>query len=355
MNLFLQTIFNQAPTFFGIDISDLSIKIVKLQKRKNLLPKLIFFNKYNMEEGIIENGLIKNETALIEILKKIMTSIQNPLIKTKYAVVSMPEQKVFIKIIQLPKLSDIELNQAIKWEAEANIPMSLDEIYLDWQIVPSLEILNHVDVLITAIPKATAESYSYVLKKAGIIPIAFELESQAISRALIKKTKEPVMIIDFGLTRTGFLIYSGEIIKFTSTMPISGNQINKIISEKLDVDIIQAEKIKFKINLTEKQGIEEVKKDILLIVDNLVDKIQETISFYNDYSVHEHESSSKISKIILCGGDSNLIGLVEYISNKLNIKTELGQIFADVSILNQNESLNYATAIGLGLREKFYF
>ena len=221
------------PKAFGLDISDLSLKIVQLKRTRNFFD-LVSFNEAEIKPGIIKAGEIKDEKALIQTLKKALASAKGKKLKTKYVVVSLPEEKAFLQVIQMPKMREEELKSAVIYEAENYIPLSIEEVYLDSQAVPpGYNHLDHFDVLITALPKRTVDPYLSSLKKAGLKPVAFEIESQAIVRALIKNevATSPLLLIDLGETRTGFIVFSGYSLRFTSSIPVSSQSFTEIISK----------------------------------------------------------------------------------------------------------------------------
>src|SRR4030042_2460072 len=150
---------------FGMDISDFSIKIAQVE-RKSKYFELKNYNRMPIPAGVIEGGLIKNKKKLIEIIKKSIKTGKGELIKTPYAVCSLPEQHAFIKMIKLPKMTLEEAKRAIKWEAEASIPFSLDEVYFGWQIIPQKRETDHLDVLINAVPKNLVNEYLGALRGA---------------------------------------------------------------------------------------------------------------------------------------------------------------------------------------------
>ena len=244
------------PERFGLDISDLSLKIVKLRKKRGALS-LASFGEAKIKPGIIKEGEIKDEKALIQILKKASVEVKGEKLKTKYVVASLPEEKAFLQVIQMPKMKEEELKSAVIYEAENYIPLPIGEVYLDSQIVPPVyNHLDHLDVLITALPKKTVNSYLFSLKEAGLKPIAFEIESQAIARALIKNeaTTSPLLLIDLGATRAGLIIFSGHSLRLTSAMPVSSQIFTEIISKSLGVDLTEAEKLKIKYGLHSRTG-----------------------------------------------------------------------------------------------------
>ncbi len=71
------------PQAFGLDISDLSLKIIKLKKRRGDLV-LASIGEGKIKPGIIEGGEIKNEEKLAETIKTVCEKVRGEELKTKY-------------------------------------------------------------------------------------------------------------------------------------------------------------------------------------------------------------------------------------------------------------------------------
>ena len=162
---------------FGLDISDLSLKIAKLEKTGDFL-KLVSFGEIEVPSGIIEEGEIRDEKSLTGIVKNSLNQIKGKRLKTKYVVASLPEEKSFLDLIQIPKVKGEELASAVRFEAENHIPLPLEEVYFDFEkIEPISSHLKYQEVLVAACPKKIVDSYLRVLKNARLQPLAFEVES----------------------------------------------------------------------------------------------------------------------------------------------------------------------------------
>jgi len=353
------------PESFGLDFSDLSLKIVKL-KKKGKFFSLASWGEIKIKPGVIEEGEIKNETALVEIIKEGLNKVKGEKLKTRNVIASLPEKKAFLQVIQMPKMKKEELKTAVLFEAENYIPIPVERVYLDFQLVaPVHDHLDHLDILIAALPKKTVDPHLSCLKKAGLFPQALEVESQSISRALIKNgvSPFPLFMIDFGRSRTSFIIFSGYSLRFTSSIPISSQKLTEAISRTLGVDLVRAEKLKLRYGLrSSKETIKNKKNSeaITPILIDLVEQIKKYISYYHTHSGHEHLSpdGEGIKKILLCGRGANLIGLADFISSELRIPVELGNPWVnilpeplkEVPELPFEESLGYTAALGLALR-----
>jgi len=352
------------PEAFGLDISDLSLKIVKLKKRGRGFD-LSSFGEVTIKPGVIKNGKIRKEDELVGAIKKGLMEVKGKRIRGKYVIASLPEERAFLQVIQMPRLSEEDLKSAVIYEAENYIPLPIEEVYLDSQIIqPVVDHLDHCDVLIAALPKTIVDPYLNSLKEAGLKPLALEIESLALVRSLIKDemTTSPFLLIDLGATKTSFIVFSGHSLRFTSSIPVSSQKLTEAISHNLKIDLNEAEKLKIEYGL-ETMGKKEggqVFEALIPPITDLVEQIKKCLDFYQTHTSHEHLSpgNQKVKKILLCGGGANLKGLIEFLSRELKIPIEMGNPWVNILKdtakgnfkLSLETSLRYTTAIGLALR-----
>jgi len=346
---------------FGIDLSDLSIKIVNLKKKGDDF-ELASFGRQEITAGLIENGEIKKESELIEIIKKSVKEVSGETLKTKYCVVSLPETESFVRLVNLPLMKKEEVAEAIKWEIEANIPLSLPEIYYDWHMLdPVAARQEHLDVLIGVLPKKTVDPYLSVLKKADLKPLAFEIESLAIARSLVPNgcCEKTLILIDLGAKKTSLVIFSGQTVYFTASLPISNSSIIATLSEKLKIDADKAKQIKIEQGLDYKNPASLVLQALSPSLNEMTEKIRDYINYYQEHlPVALGTESNTVNEIILCGGGANFSGLPEFITSKLNLAVSIGNPWVNVFKgpspnipgLPLSEALSFTTAIGLAIR-----
>ncbi len=357
---------------FGLDISNLSLKIAQIKKKEGKL-KLVSFGETKVEPGIIKNGEIIDDNKLARTIETAIRQVKGEKINTKYVIASLPEEKAFLQVIQMPKVPKEDLGSAVIYEAENYIPTALEQVYLDFQIVPPIKNhLDHYDVLIAALPKEIVNPYASSLKLAGLEPVVLEIESLAIVRALVKDelTTLPILLIDFGATRTSFIIFSGHSLRFTSSISVSSNTLTEIIMKALDVSQKKAEDLKIKHGLTGKTKANtrkiatkkeegEIFEALIPALVDLTQQIKKHLEYYQTHAGHEHLASENknVSKIILCGGGSNLKGLPELLSMELKLPVEIGNPWINIlkeeneaTELTKEQSLAYTTALGLALK-----
>lgn len=349
---------------FGLDISDLSVKAVQLKKKKRGFA-LSSFGEFQVPAGVIERGHIKKEKELADILKRIRSEVHGEKIRTPYVVASLPEEQAFLQVIQLPRMSRDELESAVRFEAENYVPYSLDTMEMDFEKVePVVDHLNHVDILLAALPKATVDSYVAALKAAGLIPLALEIESSAVARSLMQNETAPVpvLVVDLGATRTSFIVFAGYALRFTASIAVSSSQFTQSIAQALNIQVEEAEALKNEYGLAggDSASGKRVFEALVPPLTDLIEQIKKHINYYESHSGHEHLRfpAPTIQKIILCGGGANLRGLVQFLLRELHKEVSIGNPWINIlptsleelPPLSFAESLRYTTAFGLALR-----
>ncbi len=340
------------PEAFGLDISDLCLRIAKLKKTRFGLD-LVSWKEMAIEPGIIEKGEIVDEEKMIKALKELMAKVNGERIKTKYVIACLPERKAFLQVIKIPKMNPEELITAVPFEAENYIPLAIEDVYLDFQILPEPKGAN-LSVLIAAVPKEVVEPYIFCLGRAGLALKVLEVESQSIARALIRNQVSafPLLIIDFGASTTSFIIFSGHSLRFTSSINVSSFQLTQALARSLKTTLEEAEKLKIKNGFKTNNNI----KAMSPLLKDLTRESRRYINYYRD---HANGDAGIIKKVLLCGKGSNLKGLVDFISAELKLPVELANPWINilpkkvkkVPKLPFQESLGYTTALGLALRD----
>ena len=69
------------------------------------------FGEFEIRPGIIEEGEIRDQKALIEAIKLSVKKVKGEKLRTNYVVASLPEEKAFLQVIQLPIVEENELKR----------------------------------------------------------------------------------------------------------------------------------------------------------------------------------------------------------------------------------------------------
>ena len=340
-----------ATPSFGLDIGDESIKFMELVNTKNGI-RVGRHGEYLMPSGIIESGKIKNAERMEQILMKLRDEVG-----LKSVRVSLPEEQVYLFKLRLEKFGLVSIRESIELAIEEHVPITAPEAIFDYELLD--QDAKSLELQVAAIPKNVIESYLAVFKNSQIRVQSFELEAQAISRAVVKKGDlGTYMIVDFGEKRTGIFIISRGVVMFTSTLDVGGVTLNDMIVKNFKISFEEAEEMKRKYGLLRNTPNKELFSVLLNSVSILRDEVVKHFLYWHTHKDEEGENNPLISKIILCGGDSNLIGLVDYFSISIKNNVEMANVWINivntenyVPDINFKQALSFAAALGLALRD----
>lgn len=335
----------------GVDISDTSIKYMEIIFRPGG-DKLGKFGNINLPKGIIEGGKILSPEKLSEALK-ILKKKEG----FKFVRATLPEEKIYQYEVEFVPENVEDLRQSIELTLEEHIPLPPASVEFDYEIVEKTP--EKIKVLVGAVDKNTVSQYVSIFESVGITPISLELEGSALARALIKDEEETVMVVDFGSTRTGISVVNNGSTLFSTTISFGGQYLTELIAKDFGVSVQEAEIKKTKIGLSKSPENKELFGVILSGISVLRDEINKNYIYWHTHSAENGLSRKKIDKIILCGGNSNLIGLRDYLTSSLKVPIELGDPWVNldkkdsyIPEINFDESLSYAPAIGLALAQR---
>ena len=345
-------IFNPKQQAFAMQINGTSLKLLQLVTRGSTVH-LQCFAHTPLPKDVVTNDAISNSDSLASIIENTLTSPTFGHISTKRVGMIIPESKSFVRVIQIPHMSESEIENAVLFEAESYVPMPMDQVYFDWKVLEDTP--TSMSILLVAAPKDTVDSYIAVAEAAGLQPVLIEVESQSLCRVLIPDgSKETVLIVDIDSSKTNLIMVELGNLQFSSSIPIAGNTFTDTIAQALGVTKSQAEEIKKKTGISDTPEYPNIRAALLPDLKNLSEEIRNVIRFHYDHS------QEVITKLILSGGnakDKNLSEfLVEELKDMNGIKIELADPWQNITNLQKEvpldevESLRYAAMIGLAMR-----
>lgn len=335
----------------GIDISDQTIKVVRLsQNRKSLVSHHMKL----MPKGVMENGVVIDKDKMEEEIRSTLSLARISVNVKDSIIASVPETQSFLRVIEIPTMHEFEIDEAVRWEIAQHIPFGLENVYIDWQpSVPNGNVKDdsHMEVEVGAAQKKVVDPLYEIINKIGLDIAACELESQAIVRSLISrdwKAKQGILIVDIGNTGTNVIVYDYGAIRFTASLTQGVVELLK------DATPEDGKEVMNHLNEFPKWFSDRVEETIAVSADMLVRDIFGIVQFYNGI-----DAKREVKEIILTGGGSSLLGL-DAVFTKYFKTARIQRGNPWVNILSDNdiakapldlqESVRYSTAIGLALR-----
>jgi len=336
---------------FGLDIGDESVKFLELINTKNGL-RVGRHGERNIPSGIIELGKIKDPKRMEEILLALKKEIG-----LKSVRVSLPEEQVYLFKLRLGKLGLVNIRESVELALEEHVPIKAAEAVFDYELLN--QDTQSLELQIATIPGNVIGNYLTIFQNSQILVQSFELEAQAISRAVVKRGDlGTYMIVDFGKKRTGIFIISRGVVMFTSTLDVGGVMLNEMIAKNFKISFEAAEKMKREYGLERNTKEQELFSVLLNSVSILRDELVKHFLYWHTHKDEEGKNNPAIKKIILCGGDSNLIGLVDYLSVSMKSPVEMANVWINIANtenyvpdISFKQALSFAAALGLALRD----
>jgi len=354
-----------SKSVIGIDIGSSAIKVVQLKKKgsKAVLETYgaLSLGPYSSSDvGVVTN------LGAEDISRALTDAIKESNITTLTGIIAIPSSSSLIFTISLPaKVTEDQLATIVPTEARKYIPVPISEVTLDWFMIPQ-EIDNlentantvdnktptepKVEVLVVAIHNDIISRYQEILTKTNIKSESFEMEIFSNIRSSFNNDLAPVLLIDFGASKTKLSIVESGIVRVSHIVNRGSQDITKNISQALSIPFSEAEKLKRSVGL-DAIANPKVADIVGLSIDYIFSDTNSVVLGY------EKKYNKNISKVIMTGGGSLLKGLLD----RANISFHTEVVYSDPfgkteapAFLDQvlkTSGPEFAVAVGLALRQ----
>jgi type IV pilus assembly protein PilM len=338
----------------GLDIGSSSIKAVEFDWGKKT-PKLKHFGMIPLPPEAIVDGAFMDSASIVESIRSLVEGLR---IKTKKVAVSISGHSVYIKTINVPTMSEVQLEESIKWEAEQQIPFDIEDVNLDFQILDEQVSPDQMPVLVVAAKKDMINDYTAVIEEAGLQPTIVDVDVFAIENAYNLNFESPeeevVALVNIGASVMNINILKRGTSAFTRDISIGGRQITEEIQKRLKMTYEEAESLKVKGRDAGAQN-PEVEKIIQGTAEQLATEIRRSLEFFAASS-----SGGEIKKIFLSGGCAKIQMLPGLIEERISMPVEVFNPFAKIDYNPEVFDPEYikqvaplaAVGVGLALRRE---
>jgi len=334
----------------GFDISDEGVRFVEFERKPHGLV-VSRFGERTIPTGLIAEGYVNDKDKVIEIFRSLAKDIG-----TQFVRATLPEERSYIFHTSLPRAAKDAMASAIEFKIQENVPIPPVKAIFDYEIVSGgREGDSDIGVSVTVVQRSLVETYTEILKAAGLIPTAFKIASQAIARAVAPSYEgEASLVIHVGDTKTILFIVEGGIVQFSSTLKVGSATFINLIEKYFKVSRAEAEKIKRQRIFSAGQENEELLFSLASSLSVVKDEMAKLMRYWQERS--GAGNSATIAKVILSGEDAILAEVDRYLSLESPISFGIAQVWRNafsldtyIPPLSLTEALNYAAAIGLAL------
>jgi type IV pilus assembly protein PilM len=308
-------------------------------------------------EAIVD-GALMNSTAIVQALQELMSELK---VKNKEVAIGVSGHSVIIKKIQMPRMSQEELEESIQWEAEQYIPFDVKDVNIDTQILDAggNDATGQMDVLLVAAKKDMINDYTTVVSESGLQPVVVDVDAFAVQNMFSSNydvpDKETVVLINAGASVVNINIISNGITVFTRDVTIGGNQFTEEIQKQLNVSYEEAEALKIGGTRGDSDAVvpQEVERVLMSVAEQVAGEIQRSLDFYAGTAV-----DANFTKVYLSGGTAKIPALFKTIESRVGVPVEILNPFRKIDVDNRKFDPAFimevapmaAVAVGLALR-----
>ncbi len=362
----------------GVDISTNRVKLVQLEKKKN---KLFLKNyaigrvDYNLT-NFNQTGTCAVDEAVGKVLKKILANNDT---KAKEINLAIPSFTALVTVFDIYNVGEkVDLESMIRLEAEKYIPVSIEDVIYDWQIIEEEKIskdrkskkdkkikenfkknnLKNKEageggkkIMLVAIMKDISCQYEKAIGSAGLNINALEISSLSLIRSLIGRDKKNYILLDIGdkVCDINFIV-KGSLV-FHKNNNFAGNKITQSLARTLNVSEEKAEALKIEKGM--KAGMEGAGR---MVFEPFLNALTKEVSEAQK-TFEKNYPTKKIESVILSGGSSYLKGLKETLEKRFGLGVYWGNPWSKINYPEKLEKdlvrlgPSLAVAVGLAMLE----
>ena len=336
----------------GVDISSTSVKLLELSVKNGRYWVESYGLSPLIDGSVVEKNILNVEN-VADALERAM-NIANP--QSSNAAIAVPTSMVIHKVIEMDAdMTDDEREVQIRMDAEQYIPFPLDEVSLDFEVLPEkLNSPNRVNVLLVAIRTENVDSRVEVLDLVGVEPKIADVESYALERSFeVFSDTLPigvnlVGILDIGHTMTTLSVMQNGKIIYTREQVFGGKQLTQDVQNRYGLSFDEAGRAKKDRTLPD-----DYESEVLMpFLDAVVQQAARSLQFFFSSS-----QFNEIDHILLAGGNANIPGLQKLMQQKLGYRVTVANPFLQMGFSPQidlrkieNDAPSLLVACGLALR-----
>jgi type IV pilus assembly protein PilM len=344
--------FGKPKGLVGLDIGSSSVKVVELRKKGDSY-ELVNMGMEGLGQDAVVDGQIMDSFTVTTAIETIFN--QNK-IKQKNVATAVSGHSVIVKKISVNAPSELEVANAIPYEAPQYIPFAMEDVNISYQVLGPALAGPGFEVMLVAVKRDKILNHTNVLSQAGKTPMVVDIDAFALQNAFEVNYEPPpdrmIALLNIGASLMNINIMRGGVPLFTRDVSVGGNQYTDTLQKELDLSFDDAERLKAGQPVGE-VTLEQASPHIRSVSEILLLEVQKTFDFFRQTT-----SAESIQQIYVGGGSARIEGLVDLLKEEFGIPVEIMNPFQRVECNpakfppDQIEALGprMCVAVGLALR-----
>lgn len=314
-------------------------------------------------EGSVKNGSINDPPSVQENLRQ---ALRLHKISSDKVILTIKNPNVISRDVVLPTVQKGELGTMIQLEMEQYVPSLVTDYVLGFTILEQQETKSGIQAKYraVAVPKQLIQSYTTVLRDAGLKPVVIDVHANAISKLIdrnyiqskqlnsLSSPWQTAVFIDLGYDQTEVIIVNNGIVAFTRLIPFGSRQICSDLSRQQSISLIRAEEMLSKDIDLQKPDNSPAQELVRAFANRWINEVQITVQFYAGRSLEIQPEA-----MYIYGGFARLKGMTELMSRSFSVPVHYFDQFPVVRLPGKNSESSddlgqYANVIGALIRNE---
>lgn len=363
--------FGSSQTSIGLDIGSDHVRVAQV-KASASGSSLVAYGRADVPMGAVVDGEIVDTAAVSSAIKEVWRRAG---VRGKNCSVGVSNQRVIVRLIDLPFMERGELQSAIQYQAQDYIPMAVEDSILDFQIIGDYMTSadeHMMEVLLVAAHRDMIASTVAAVEGAGLKLDQIDVSSFAVVRALLGDSNE-VLPTDEGQATAVIHITSGltnitvverGVPRFNRVSSLAGGAFTQAIANVLNLGQDEADQLKRQIGLPDISGAEpevipgvdpEYTAVVHESIEREVNKFIAEVRRSLDYYLTQTAQVRTIQRILLTGSGAQLRNFASYLEKGLQAQVLVADPFERLRIGSgaqkavESDTMGAVTAVGLAL------
>src|SRR5690349_9503307 len=336
----------------GLDIGSSAIKVAQLKESKGRY----FLQKFGvkpLEPEVIVDGTVMDEGRVVSAIQELFEEAN---VKNKHVAISISGHAVIVKKISLPPMPDEELEGQVKLAAEQYIPFDINEVNIDFHVLPSdgsEDQQGEMPVILVAAKKDKINELTELVKAAGLIPMVMDVDAFAVENMHAinypMAQEETTALVNLGASVMNVNIIRAGSSLFTRDIPLGGNRYTEAIQREIGISFEEAEEGKKK-----DRGVDSDGMSLSGVMDSVNAEVASEIARTVDY-FKTSAANAELSRVLVCGGVARAKGLIQQLADRMQLPVEMADPFAEIDITGCDiepdvlADFGPSAAVGVGL------
>lgn len=394
----------RTATPVGLDMGTTSLRVVELKPTSGR-PLLTRMGSIDIPPGVIVEGEIGDPALASSALANLWKQTG---LKNKQLTVGISNQKVIVRLVELPYMDEQELRGALQYQAQEYIAIPMEEAILDFQIVGEFTTADEehmMEVLLVAAQKDMVQKFVETIQQAGLEPEVIDVASFALLRSLAEpapiileegKEAEAVVLMNISAGITNIVVVEEGIPRFSRVTSMAGDDFSRAAANALNLSFEEGQELKIKVGLPalgseseaasvpklvgaavgsrgwlgdaasesqpspnvstyfageDPERVAKVQQALVHETYRFIDEVRRSLDYYLTQA-----KVASIQNVVLTGGASQLNNLAGYLEKALQVNISYGHPLTKVDVAPplseraEQEESSMAICVGLALR-----